>query len=113
MKTYYANAIVQWQRIGSGGRPYTDKPVRWASDGEVSPDKAVRNIALFFENENVEPLIAWIEEFEGSEKIRTIWIKCYIDALGYQEKWMASIVEDLAKLEKELSQWGGGSDGSS
>lgn len=113
MKTYYANAIVQWHRIGYCGKLYTDKPVRWASDGEVSPDKAVRNIALFFENKNVEPLIAWVEEFEGEKKIRTTWMKCYIDALGFQEKWMKSIVNDLVQLEKELSQKGGDSDGSS
>ena len=111
MKTYYANAIIQWQRIGS--RMYTDKPVRWASGGEVSQAKAVRNIVFLFENENVEPLIAWIEEFEGEKKIRTTWMKCYIDALGFQEKWMKSIVDDLVQLEKELSQKGGDSDGSS
>lgn len=107
MKTYYASAIVQWQKR------HEEKPVRWISCGEVSPAKAVRNIALFFENEYVDPLIAWIDEFEGGEKTGTLWVKCYIDTLGNPEKWMASIVEDLFQLEKELTQKGGDADGSS
>ena len=87
--------------------------MRWISCGEVSAAKAVRNIVNFFENQNVEPLIAWIEEFEGGEKTSIPWIKCYIDTLGYPEKWMGSIVDDLIRLEKELTQKGGDDDGSS
>lgn len=107
MKTYYASAIVQWQDKNE------EKPVRWISCGEVSAAKAVGNIISFFENQNVEPLIAWIEEFECGEKTSIPWMKCYIDTMGYPEKWMRSIVDDLMLLEKELTQKRGDGNGGS